>query len=88
MSPRRFSVVTVVIMRAAAMHRMIHGIGIGEAMQGIFAMAEGQDSGRRHEAKGSENGNHHRRAKAKPGTESPHYPLSVVGRRRCDKPHR
>ena len=28
--------------------------------------------------KGSENGNHHRRAKAKPGTESPHYPLSVV----------
>jgi hypothetical protein len=88
MSLRRFSVVTVVIMRAAAMHRMIHGIGIGEAMQGIFAMAEGQDSGRRHEAKGSENGNRHRCAKAKPGTESPHYPLSVVGRRRCDKPHR
>jgi hypothetical protein len=79
--------VAVMVLHAAAVHAVIHGIGIGEAMQGISAMAEGQDSGRRHEAKGSENGNHHRCAKAKPGTESPHYPLSVVGRRRCDKPH-
>jgi hypothetical protein len=88
MSPRRFSGVTVVIVRSAAMHPMIHGIGIGEAMQGVAAMAKGQDSGRGHKAKGSENGHHHCRAEAKPGAEYPHYALSVVGRRRCDKPHR
>jgi hypothetical protein len=88
MSPGQFSVVTVVILRATAIHAVVHGIGIDETVCGIAAMSEGQDRWWRHKAKGRENGAHHRRAKAKPSAECPHYALSVVGRRRCDKPRR
>jgi hypothetical protein len=87
MGPRLFTVVAVVILRVA-MHAVIHGIRIGEAVGGVAAMPEGQDRGRRYKAERGEDGNGHRHAEAKPGAESPHYALSVVGRRRCDKPHR
>jgi hypothetical protein len=63
MGPRLFTVVAVVILRVA-MHAVIHGIRIGEAVGGVAAMPEGQDGGRRHEAKRGEGGDHHRRAKA------------------------
>jgi hypothetical protein len=88
MSPRLFSVVTVVILRAAAMPAVVYGIAIDEAVCGIAAMSEGQDRWRRQKAKGRENGDHHRRAEARPGAECPHYALRVVGRRRYDKPYR
>jgi hypothetical protein len=87
MSPRRFSVIAVVILGTAAMHVVIYGIGISEAVDGVAAVAEGHDRGRCHEAKRGESGDHHSRAKAEPTSESPHYALSVVGKRRYDKPH-
>jgi hypothetical protein len=88
MGRRLFSVVTVVILRAAAMHAVVHGIGIDETVHGIAAVSEGQDRWGRHKAKGRENGDHHRSAKAQPSAECPHYALSVVGRRHYDKPYR
>src|SRR5262249_17137642 len=52
MSPRRFSVVAVVmILVTAAMHAVIHGIGIGEAVERVAAVAEGYDRWRCDEAK-------------------------------------
>jgi hypothetical protein len=74
----QFSVITLMILSAAADHAVIDGIGMNEAMCGVVAMAESQDGRRRHKAKGGENGDHHRRAKAKPGAECPHYSLSLV----------
>ena len=35
MGPRQFTVVAMVTLRAAAMHAVIYGIGIGETMHGI-----------------------------------------------------
>ena len=69
MSPRQFSVVAVVLLCIAAMHAVIHGVGIGETMHGIAAVAERHECRRRDKAKGSENGDHHRRAEAKPGAQ-------------------
>jgi hypothetical protein len=34
------------------MHAVVGDIGVGEAMHGILAMAEGHDRWRRHETKG------------------------------------
>jgi hypothetical protein len=48
MSPRRFSVVTTVIL--GTMHFVIYRIGIGEAVDSIAAVAEGHDRGRCDEA--------------------------------------
>jgi hypothetical protein len=42
--------VAVVIWHATAMHAVIHGIRIGEAVSNIVAMAEGHDRGRCDEA--------------------------------------
>jgi hypothetical protein len=61
--------VAVVIWHATAMHAVIHGIRIGEAVSNIVAMAESHDRWGRDKAKGGENGDHHRRAKATPGTQ-------------------
>jgi hypothetical protein len=59
----------VAMMIAAAMHTVIHLVGISEAMGCIAAMAESHDRRRRHEAKCGENGDHHRHAEAKPGAQ-------------------
>jgi len=73
MSPWLLSVVAVVSLGAAAMHAVIHDVGVGEAMHSVAALAEGQDRRRGHEAKGRKHGDHHRRAEAKPGAECPQY---------------
>ena len=57
---------------------VIHGVGIGETMHGIAAVAERHECRRRDKAKGSENGDHHRRAEAKPGAQ-----LSNAGEAYC-----
>jgi hypothetical protein len=49
------------------MHAVTHGVGMGKAMHGMLAMAEGHDRRRCHEAKGGEDSNCHCRAEAKPG---------------------
>jgi hypothetical protein len=64
--------VAVVLLGVTAMHAVIDGIGIGEAVDGVTAMAEGHDRGRCDEAKSGKNRDHHRRAEAKPGAECPH----------------
>jgi hypothetical protein len=63
-------VVTVVIL--PAVHAVIHGFGIGEAVRGVAAMAEGHDRRWYHQAKRGKNRDHYRQAEAKPGAECPH----------------
>src|SRR5262249_21795884 len=43
MSPRRFSGIVVAILGTAAMHVVMYGIGISEAVDGVAAVAEGHD---------------------------------------------
>ena len=66
MGPRLFTVVAVTTLRAAAMHAVIYGIRIGEAVGNHVAMAESHDRWRRHEAKGGPGRDQHRHAKARP----------------------
>jgi hypothetical protein len=56
-------------MMIAAMHAVIHGVGISEAMGCLAAMAESHDRRRRHEAKCGENSDHHRHPEGKSGAE-------------------
>jgi hypothetical protein len=72
MGPRQRPVIAAMLLCNAVkrpMHAVIDGIGMGEAMQGLLAMAEGHDRRRRHQAKGGEGGDCHRHAEAKPGAE-------------------
>jgi hypothetical protein len=79
MGPRLFTVVAMVTLRAAAMHAVIYGIRIGEAVGSIVAVTEGHDRWRGHEAKGGEGGDCHCHSEAKPSAECPHYETSLVG---------
>jgi hypothetical protein len=46
--------------RQAVVHPVIDGIGMGETMHGVLAMAEGHDRRGRHEAKRCKSGDCHR----------------------------
>ena len=62
----KLSVFAVVPLGGTVMHTVIGNIGIGEAMHGFAAMAEGHDCRRRYQAKGGKDGNCHRDAEPKP----------------------
>jgi hypothetical protein len=59
-------VFAVVPLGGTVMYTVIGDIGIGEAMHGFAAMAEGHDCRRRYQAKGGKDGNCHRDAEPKP----------------------
>jgi len=69
MCARGFSTIAVIVLLTVAMHAVIHGIRIGEAVGSIVAMAESYDRWGRNKAKCSKKGDQHRRAKAKPGAQ-------------------
>jgi hypothetical protein len=61
-------VIAMMLLRVP-IHTVIHGIGMGEAMYGIAAVAEGHHRGRRDKAKRGERRGRHRYAEPKPGAE-------------------
>jgi hypothetical protein len=78
MGPRQRPVIAVMLLRKAAMRAVIDGIGMGEAIQGVLAVAEGQHGRRRREAKCGEGGDDDRHAEAEPGAECPQHGSSLV----------
>jgi len=48
-------------------HIVVHCVGMGEALDGVLAMAEGKHGRRRHEAEGREGSEHKGKPQAEPG---------------------
>ena len=56
---------------------MIHHVRVGEALDRVLAVAHGEHSRRRHEAKRRQSGEHYRHTEANPGPERREHLIPV-----------